>query len=205
MMDRPARWRRDIEAAYYRLSKLEQRRARGTMFDYYYMIHDKELAIQFCDITRLTESHQLMCAMDLYLEKNDLDQARLIARRCSRLCDVDNPFERSAALEALACYFARIGEWDDALTARIVAPRDQAVSRQAAVGHVAVFVAKALAAAQHELETVAKLRHSVDPVLSVSLPGIENELLDATERDIRRLKRGLERLLGDAGRKAFGL
>jgi hypothetical protein len=204
MMDRPRRWRRDIESAYARLSKAEQRRAHSAMFDYYYAIGESQSALAFCKAKDLRSPHALMFAMDLYLETDDLVQAKNLARKCRKMT-LDNPFDASAVAEALASYYARIRKWDQALRLWELAPRDQPVSRQAALGRVEVFLARAWAAVQEELDVANSLRKNVDPELALSLPGVEKDLLDQTKKDLSRFKRGLERLLPEQRRHALGL
>ena len=118
---------------------------------------------------------------------------------------VDNPFDASAIAEALASYYTRIGGWDQALQLWELAPRDQPLSRQAALGRVEVFLARAWAAVQEELDVANSLRNNVDPDLTLCLPGIDADLLDQTQKDLSRLRRGLERLLPEQRRHALGL
>lgn len=204
MMERPRRWRIDIESAYARLSKNEQRRARIVMFDYYSSINEPDLALRFCKLRDLRSAHDLMFAMELYLDADRLVEARKITAKCLRM-KVDNPFDASARAEALASYYARTKKWDLAYEYWARAPRDQPISRQAVIGGIEILLAWALAAIDYELKTVARLRTKTDPDLAVSLPSIQKELLDQTEKDLLRLKRGIGRIFSPRRQREFGL
>src|SRR5947207_2271743 len=58
-MHLPLRWRGDVESAFTRLTKREQRRANEAMLGYYYMIWEPELALQFCVIPRLQSAGEM--------------------------------------------------------------------------------------------------------------------------------------------------
>jgi hypothetical protein len=204
MMDGPRHWRSDIEAMYGRLTKRDQRRARSAMLRYYYSIDEPQLALSFCSVRDLHSAPDLMFAMELCLDTNKLAEAKKIARKCEKM-KIDNPFDASARCQALASYYARIDKWWLAFRQWNDAPRDQPISRQAVNGCIEVLLAMALAGIEAELRTVTQLRSTVDPHLAVSLPGIQNELLDQTERDLLRFKRGMERLFPPERQRAFGL
>ena len=68
-----------------------------------------------------------------------------------------------------------------------------------------MFVTGALDAIQDELRTITALKKKSPSELAISLPGIEDSLLRDTERQLLRFKRGLERLLPEKRRAAFGL
>jgi hypothetical protein len=205
-MDSPRRWRRDVEAAFARLSKREKRRAREAMLNYYSLISDFESALPFCAVRDLRNPSELMFAMDVYLHLNRLSDAKKVERKCLNAIDrADDPFDTSCIAEALASFYARTRNWQRALEVWTIAPRDQPLARNAAVGRAEVFIAGAIDALNEELNTVTALKKNPPSELAISLPGIENTLIGDTEKDLLRLKRGLERLLSEKRRKALGL
>lgn len=205
-MDSPRYWRRNVEAAFARSSKREQRRAREVMLNYYSAIWDFESALPFCAIRDLRNPSELMFAMDVYLHLNKLSDAKKLERKCLNAIErAENPFDVSCVAEALASFYARTRNWQRALEVWTVAPRDQALARNAAVGRAETFIAGAIDAVREELNTITMLRKNPPLELAISLPGIEDSLVRDTEKDLLRLKRGLERLLSEKRRKAFGL
>ncbi|PYI85025.1 MAG: hypothetical protein DME54_04935 [Verrucomicrobia bacterium] len=205
-LDAPRRWRRDVEAAFARLSRKEQRRAREVMLNYYSAIWDFEAALPFCVPRDLRSPSELMFAMDIYLQLNKLSEAKKLERKCLNAIErAENEFDVSCITEALGSFYARTRNWQRALDVWAIAPRDQPLARSAAVGRAEVFIAAAIDALNQELDTVIALKEKLPSGIEISLPGIEASLLRRTEKDLLRLKRGLERLLPEKRRKAFGL
>ena len=205
-MDAPRRWRSDVEAAFARMTKREQRRAREAMLNYYYMIWEPELALPFCALRNLRTPSELMFAMDVYLHLNKLSDAKKLARKCLNTIErAEHPFNVSFIAEALASFYACTRNWLRALEVWTVAPRDQALARNAAVGRAELFIAGAIDAVNEELNTLTALKKRLPSGIEISLPGIEDSLLRGAERDLLRLKRGLEQLLPEKRRRAFGL
>jgi hypothetical protein len=205
-MDSPSHWRRNIEAAFARLSKREQRRGREVMLNYYSAISDFESALPFCAVRDLRNPSELMFAMDVYLHLNKLSDAKKLEWKClNAIGRAESSFDVSCITDALGSFYARTRNWQRALEVWTIAPRDQALARNAAVGRAETFIAGALDAVSEELSTMTMLRKNPPLKLAISLPGIEDSLVQGTERDLLRLKRGLERLLPEKRRKAFGL
>jgi hypothetical protein len=205
-MDSPRKWRKDVEDSFQRLRPKERQRARSIMMDYYYMIGEFDLALSFCSIRALNTPSELMFAMDLYLNADRLDEAKAIARKCKKALDqVQSAFDAGSLIEALACYHARCRNWVAALETWSLAPRDEPLARNAAIGIAQVFMAGALDAIGSELTTVHQLMKKMPSEINLTLPDIEEDLLKETERDLLRLKRGLEKLLPEKSRRALGL
>ena len=196
-MNSPRRWRSDLEAAFARMTKREQRCAREAMLNYYYTIWEPELALPFCALRNLRTPSELMFAMDVYLHLNKLSDAKKVERKClNAIRQAEDPFNVSLIAEALASFYARTRNWQRALEIWTRAPRDQPLARNAAVGRAEVFIAGAIDALNEELITVAALKKNPPSELTLKLPGIEDKLLRDTEGDLLRLKRGLERAFG---------
>ena len=206
MMDSSRTFRKEVENTYQRMRPKERHRARSIMMDYYYMINEFDLALSFCSIRSLNSPSELMFAMDLYLHANRLDEAKAVARKCEKaLPKAETASDAGSLIEAIACYHARCRNWGAALEAWSLAPRDEPMARNAAVGRAEVFIAGALDAISSELATVTRLMKQPPSELNLSLPGIEDKLYKDTQRDLLRIKRGLERLLPGRSRRAFGL
>lgn len=205
-LDAPRRWRRDVEAAFTRSSRKEQRRAREAMLNFYSAIGEPELALPFCVLRDLRSPTELMFAMDVYLHLNKLSDAKKLERKClNAIKRAENDFDTSCITDALGSFYARIRNWHRALEIWTIAPRDQPLARSAAVGIAEVFIAAAIDALNQELDKVIALKKKLPSGIEISLPGIEDTLLRRTEKDLLRLKRGLERLLPEKRRQALGL
>lgn len=200
------RWRREMELAYARLAQKERKRARSAMMGYYYTIGELDMGLSFCSLHDLREPHQMMFAMDIYLHFGKLAEARKVAKKAKiLLAQPQTAFAASLLIEALACYHARRREWNIALDLWSAAPRNQPLARDAAVGTVEIFIARALDVIMKELETIGTILKQPPSELGLALPGIEEELLRGTEKAILRLKVGLERLVPERRRRALGL
>jgi hypothetical protein len=205
-MDSPREWRKEMEDSYQRLRPRERQHARVIMMDYYHMIREFDLALSFCSIRSINTPTELMVAMDLYLHADRLAEAKAIAKKCKKaLAQAQSAFDVGSLIEALACYHARCRNWVSALETWSLAPRDEPLGRNAAVGIAEVFIAGALDAIGSELTTVRQLMKQMPSEINLTLPGIEEKLLKDTEKDLVRFKRGLEKLLPEKSRRALGL
>lgn len=206
MLDYPKRYRAQIEAAFDRLTAKEKRRAWIVMFNFYNMIREGDLARSFCNLRRLRSPGDLMFAMNLFLMDDDLSTAKKIERKCrAALQAMKSNSDASYLIDALSAYYTRIGEWDKAEALWEQSPRDEVPARQTAVGLVELFLARALKKARKELATAASLRKRINPVLTMSHPGLDDALHNGTERDLRRLEKAIEKILPPKRQKDFGL
>jgi hypothetical protein len=201
-MDSPREWRKEMEDSYQRLRPKERQHARAIMMDYYHMIREFALALSFCSIRTINSPTELMVAMDLHLHANRLAEAKSIAKKCKKaLAHAQSAFDAGSLIEALACYHARCRNWVAALETWSLAPRDEPLGRNAAVGIAEVFMAGALRAIGSELTTVHRLMKQMPSEINLTLPGLEEKLLKDTEKDLVRLKQGLEKLLPEKSRE----
>ena len=202
----PRIWRSLIEEAYRTLPSKEQRRARAGMLAYYHMVWDPDAALLFCGFRDLQSPADLMFAMDVFLHFGRLKNAKVIARKCENALNSDiTRFDAGCLIEALASYYARSRQWQRALELWSHAPRDEPLARNAATGMAEVFIAAALDSITGELAVVESLEKKAFTELALSLPGIEDGMLNDTKKELLRLRRGLERLLPVKKRVAFGL
>lgn len=205
-MKSPSIWRLPLEEAYRKLPSKEQRRARASMLGYYHMVWDPDAALQFCGGRDLQSPPDLLFAMDVLLHFGKLKEAKAIARKCENTLNSDlTRFEAGCLIEALASYYARSRQWQRALQLWSHAPREEALARNAATGIAEVFIAAALDAITGELAVVENLEKKASTKLALNLPGVEDGMLKDTKKDLLRLRRGLERLLPEKKRVAFGL
>src|SRR5207245_1530136 len=103
-------------------------------------------------------------------------KAKRLERKCfNATARIENAFDASCLAEALATFYARTRNWQRALEAWTIAPRDEPLSRNAAVGRAEVFIAGAIDALNEELNTAATLKKNPPSDLTLRLPGIEDK------------------------------
>jgi|GEM_PF-2068317 len=205
-MKSPRVWRSFIEAAYRNLPSKERRGARASMLAYYNTVWDPDAALQFCSVRDLQSPADLMFAMDVLLHLGKLKEAKIIARKCESALNSDiTRFDAGCLIDALASYCVRTRQWQRALELWSHAPREEPLARNAATGIAEAFIAAAMDAITGELAVVESLEKKASTELALSLPGVEDGMLQDTKKDLLRLKRGLERLIPEKRRVAFGL
>ncbi len=198
-MDGLEQRRKPVEAAYARLAKPVDDSVRANMLNFYFSLGEPEKAFQFFPIGRPTRFFDLWVMMQVCLELDRLEEAKKIARLCSRLlAKAECDFTRASMSDALASHCLQIGEWETALELWREAPDEATFQRQKLCGIVKVHLLQALQAAKAGLAKVAAARADLDLNTEVQLPKNRATLLNDTERDLRKLQSAIEKLLPQA-------
>jgi tetratricopeptide (TPR) repeat protein len=198
-------WVPMVESAYAKLPERGRRAVRAAMLNFYWSLADWEGAARFLP-PRLKSDSGCLMVMDVLLVLDRLDEAGLLARKCSRaLTEAGEPFEKSQQLEALANYCAQCGQWEIAQALWEHAPLDDPLARNAMIGLARVHLARALAVTRMSLQAVKTLKQDWDPEQETMLPGNQNGLLGDWEKELSELHDDLEKLLPADCQKEFGL
>jgi tetratricopeptide (TPR) repeat protein len=203
-IDRPEPWRNAVETAYARLKKPVNDRIRSVMLNYYFSIGESEKAFEFFPKAGWTKFFDLWVMMQVCLELFRLDEAKRIARLCSRLlATAKDHFTKASMTDALATYYLRIGECESALKLWRQAPAEPAFERQRLCGLVKVHLLQALQAAKAGLATIATSQQHPDLSSEIQLPSHTSTLISDTERELKDLERAIERLIPETEQTAL--
>ncbi len=208
MRDRPEQWRDRLEAAYRRMPARERKAARRHMLAYYSAVWDAQAALPFTNPADLQTPSDIMFAMDVLLHAGELTRAKRLARVIERQSFDDlGEFDTAMLIASLASYYARVRDWEHALNLWSLLGAGDAGMPNVAASVTEIHIARALDTAAKELDRIGELKRDStrDTDLALSLPGIEDDVFDSTEKELTRVKRGLERVLRPARRIALGL
>jgi len=196
--EHPEPWKPAVETAYGRLRKPVADEVRSAMLNYYFSVRDPAKALEFFPRRRV-KFFDAWTMMQVCLELGRLKQAKKIARLCSEILAVaKGTFAKASMSDALAAYYLRIGDWQQALRFWKEAPVEPAFQRQRLCGIVKVHLMQALEAARGGLASVAANRQQPDLSNEIQLPGNEATLAADTELELQDLERAIEGLVPEA-------
>jgi uncharacterized protein HemY len=198
------KWKPELEAAYNRQSRKFKRKTRPLMVEMYGSMGEWETATQFLSVRKPSSAGEVFFGMEALLELNKLEDAKKLATLCRRaLSFVTDRFEQSLLLDALARFFARTHQWDQAIAAWQYAPLNEPFRRDALSGIVKIHLGRAFEAIDNGLKALAELKRN--PERSLCLPENDLGLTCDAERELLKFKRGIERLLPEKARKELGI
>jgi len=194
-----------VEAAYQRLTRQDQRRARSSMLGFYYSVQDWKKARPFATASPDTFG-DCMFTMDVFLEFDEMEKAGKLARQILRqLPQIEEEFSRAACIASLTSYLARKGEHDKALRLLDQAPQDSQTIFNFTQSKVHLHSAKALLALRNGYKALNRLEKEGDPDLAISHPGLSEGLILETRKRLLKQQRFIEKLLPKDEWKDLGL
>lgn len=200
------KWKFKLEAAYNRQSRKFKRMVRPYMLEMYASLGEWETALRFVSIRRPAWASDMFFAVEVLLELDKLEDARVLAFRCANaLRHATSRFEQSLLLDALGSFFARTHSWDHAITAWQDAPLDQPFRREAVCGIVKIHLARAWEAVAIGLRKLAQLKEEPDKETELCLPNNDLALTTQAEEELLKFKRAIEKLLPGKARKNLGM
>jgi uncharacterized protein HemY len=199
------KWGQMLEAAYGRQSKRSKHAVNGAMLGYYCSLYDWENAARFISTDQMKSPDGAFLVMDVLLETNRLDEAKQLAGKIEKmLARRHDRFAFALLITALGEYCQRVGEWDQALNLWRRAPLKEPFRRNALSGTVRIHLARALVSTRDGLEALDLLKRSPDQESSLSLPGNDDGITHDAEKELRRYKREIEKLLTAKRRRELG-
>jgi hypothetical protein len=199
-------WTARIEAAYRRQSAKFRDMVRESMVAFYNCTKDWKKAARFIRLRTLHDPHDLVFAMGVLLELDQLDKAKHVFVKCYRLLDEPMPsFGQYLLLEACASYFTRIGEWEQAIHLWRFAPLQDAFARRALVDIAEMYAARALMEARKGLAVLKETRKQLDPENEIVLPGNDDSMNDDWEKELLKLSGALEEIVPQERWKELGI
>jgi hypothetical protein len=199
-------WKPKFEAAYNRQSKKFQREARSDMLGMYVSLKEWETALKFVSVSSPSSASDFFFGMVILLQLGKLPQAEQLAARYTKVLRLlRSDFDKSLFCCALGQFFAHKRRWDCALNVLQQAPLDPSVARNLLTGIVEIHLAQALDAVDGGIRLIGLWKQQHDSDLDLCLPGLETDLAVDAEKELRKFKRGIERLLPETTWKQLGI
>lgn len=195
-----------VDVAYNRQSRNFKRKVRSDMLAMHVTLGEWRSALEFVSVHRPSCAADLFFGMNVLLELDRLEDARVLATRCAKaLPFATSRFEQSLLLDALADFFARTHSWDHAINAWQLAPLDEPFRGNALSGIVITHLARALESIEIGLRKLAKLKENPDSENELCLPRNDLALTVQAEKELLKFKRRIDSLLSAETRKKFGM
>ena len=203
VLSEPKQWMAKLEAAWLRQPASVQREANSTMLALYVSVEDWEKAARHSMPRMLCCPSDFLFAMWALLETGRMKEAARVAQKARKAMPfAEGAFDASILIETLAIYHARAGLWDDAFELWSKVPREQPLSGNAALGGVELCLILALDLIRNELATLHRLPPDFE--CELSLPGSIDGLRNTTELELKKLQRGLEKMIPEERRLELG-
>ena len=200
------KWKAQLEAAYNRQPRKFKRQTRPQMLEIYGWLGEWETALRFLSVRKSTSASEIFLGMNVLLGLDRLAEAETLANRCRRaLSSPRDRFEQSLLIEALASFLAHTHRWSGAIAVWLQAPLEGPFRRNALSGIAQIYLGCAFEAAETGLRILAELKEQHESELSLCLPGNELALTLDAEKELLKLKRGIDKLLPAKERKELGM
>jgi hypothetical protein len=178
------RWIGRVQETYRRLRSPVGDQVRSAMLNFYFSVGDSAKAFTFFP-KRSTKFFDAWTMMQVCLDLRKLGEAKKVARYCrGHLKSAVDEFATASMADALAAYYLRIGEPEQALRAWDEAPVEDAFQRQRLCGIVKARLLQALQAANTGLADLAEGKTDVQ--MSGNTAGLvstaQTELTDLQSR-----------------------
>jgi hypothetical protein len=108
-------------------------------------------------------------------------------------------------IESLASFFARMHQWDKAIALWRQAPLDQPFRRNALSGIVELHLACAYESIEAGLRKLSELKANPDNENELCVPGNDLGMTKDAQTELRKFKRGIQKLLPEKARKELGV
>ena len=200
------KWETKIRAAYDRQSRRSKQKARSDMLLMYASNGEWQEASNFLSLRRPCTAAEILFSMDVLLALKRFDDARRLGMRCIKI--VTRPidaFNRSLLITAIGEYFSRMQMWEEAVDIWKYMPLDQPFRRDALTGIVRACLGRALESAERGLQSLSDLKRNPNYELHISLPYNDQKMSAEAERELLKLKRGIEKLLPEETRRDVGV
>jgi hypothetical protein len=163
-------------------------------------------ALQFVELRKLSTFADVLFGMEVLLRLDKLEDAEVLASRCWKaLRRTSDRFQQAIILTALGAFFSRTGRWSSAIEAWEAMPLEQPFRRDALSGIVEIRLARAFETVERGLQWLAELKQNPNNDDELCLPGNDLKLTLDTERELLKLKRGIEKLLPEKAREQLGM
>ncbi len=196
------KWHERIQKAYDRQSHRFQSKCRPEMMELYAWLRDWKKAIQFLSISKITDAHEIFCAMEVLLALDKIEEAAELAKKCQKaLSRTLDPEDQGVVASAFASFCARIGEWDKTIACLQRVPLDHGLRRDRLVGIVEIHLARAFEAVENGLQALAGLKRQSNSQFGLAVPDNDLALTRNAEKQLLKLRRRVEQLLPSETRK----
>jgi tetratricopeptide (TPR) repeat protein len=202
----PSRWKAQIEKAYKSLSRDHRSAMRFKMLSFYWSLSDLKTAEDFLSWKNGCDPAELLIAMEIYLESGRIQEAGKVARKCERVLKAPrSDFDEGMLRTALGNYYGRQGQPVRALNCLTEMPLNSPFLRNALVTTVELSLLPALTALDRGFDAIARKKQDPDLSIELQMPRLEDELMAEIERDLRQLKRKLEKIVSPSRQRELGI
>jgi tetratricopeptide (TPR) repeat protein len=204
--DRCRTWKRLVEAAYGQLSSRGKKIARLAMLRFYNSMWDYESASRFLP-KHPQQVDEVVFSMWTLLGLKKTDRARPLCRKCLKfLRQPQHRFDFSMLVDALADYYAQIGDLSAAEAYWRLAPPEEPFFESAARGLVKIQAVRGHSYVSVGRVTLQKAYvESEQGPLDVILPGNEKSRLANAVKDLQKYSVALTRIVPKRDMWRFGL
>ena len=194
-----------VQAAYDRLPKKDQQKARHQMLGYFYSIKDMKSAMNFA--SNPNNGAELFMAMDVWLANDRLDEAeKLFFRGKNKIKGVMGDFDWSMLFTAMAHYCERTGNLNEAEQYWLQASElDQPMLQDALTGLVKIQIVRAWKHLQRGLGQIEKFKPNINDATMLRLPGNHDILLAAARKELEANREALEKIVPEKDLWRFGI
>jgi tetratricopeptide (TPR) repeat protein len=200
----PKKWLTELEVAWARQSAAFQRDTNWMMLALYASADNWEKALRHAAPRRLRRPSDFLFGIEALLRAGQTKEATKAVRKAWQVLDeVDDEFDHANLIEALASYYARVGNHDQAFKLWSVAPRNQPFGRNAAEGRIELCLAHALGIVREELTTLSDL--PIPTENDLALPGNDKSIRHDTEAALKKWQRAIEKLLPEKRWQELGI
>jgi hypothetical protein len=182
-------WIARVQDAYRRLNSSKGDQVRSAMLNFYFSIGDSAEAFTFFP-DRSTKFFDAWTMMQVCLDLGKLSEAKKVARYCSgHLKSAADDFTKASMADALAAYYLRVGEPEQALQVWGEAPVEPAFLRQRLCGIVKARLLQALQAANAGMAALTEAEKDLQ------VPENTAMLVTTAETELKDLQARITRLL----------
>ena len=201
----PEKFKDQVQAAYNRLHKDDQQRVRSEMLGYYFTLHDFKSALPF--VYNQTRPADLLFAMEACLKNDRFDMAeKLFADGKDLLTKVQNDFERSMVLTAMAVYCQAAGRLDEAEQFWFrCAEFDEPPLRDALGGLIRIQAVRAWKYLQQGFARIEQFKKNICPDTDLKLPGNHDQLLAEAQKELEAYREALAKIVAEKDLNQFGI
>jgi len=197
-------WRAAVDRCYSRLSLTDQRKVHPMMLSFYCSLGNYKKAKPFLP-SKPSSTQEMFFALNVLLKLGQLTKAKSVARLCEKALKTDSDFERNALHDALADYYARVGDWQKAIDHWIEMKVYEPLGTNGLVAMVEIETAFAIETARKYLTTLEEYRKHRRGDTDIKLPKNELRIIEDAKKKLTGWLSHLEQVVPKNRQAEFGM
>ncbi|HEY4271829.1 MAG TPA: hypothetical protein VGM65_07475 [Candidatus Udaeobacter sp.] len=200
------KWKAKVEAAYNRQTRKFRHKVRSDMLSMYVSLNESKTALQFVSIRQSASASDFLFSMDVLLELGRVEDATELSMRFGKALRLARTeFEQSLLSCALGHFFAYTHQWEYALAVWQATPPPSAIASNVLTGIVEIHLARAFEAIEAGIRFLTERKQQQKVETDLCVPGLDFGLAVDAEKELLKLKRGINKLLPNEARKELGI